>query len=412
MTDSGINRAMDGQVPSQPRIAVIGAGIIGTCIAYTLRRRGADVVLLDRDEPGHGCSFGNSGAISTSSVVPLATPGILRSLPGMLTDPKSPVFLPLGHLPEALPWLLRFLASARPAKVAAASDALARLHAGAVEAHQTLAREVGVPELILQRGQLHLYPDLRSRSKDAAAWRIRASKGLRFIQLDRQGILELEPHISDQYQVGVFLPHDATILNPLRYVQAIVRAFSARGGAVWREEVRTMTNCRQGWKLALSRGDEYFSSIVVAAGAEACKLLEPINLHFPLKSQRGYHAQFPGCAGLVSRSVVLADRKVFLAPMEDGLRVGGTVELARSDAPPDLRRARLLGNFARQALNGLQDTSAAYWMGHRPCMPDSVPVIGQTSRAGLWVAIGHGHLGMTDSIATAQRISDDMLGAA
>jgi len=156
------------------RIAVIGAGIVGACTAHALRRRGADVVLIDRDEPGRGCSFGNLGAISMSSVAPLAMPGVLASLPGMLRDPESPLFLPLAYLPRALPWLLRFLASARATKVAEASRTLARLHAGAITAHQALAREVGVPELILQRGQLHLYPDSRAQAKDEAAWRLRA----------------------------------------------------------------------------------------------------------------------------------------------------------------------------------------------------------------------------------------------
>ncbi|ODU97635.1 MAG: hypothetical protein ABT00_00505 [Bordetella sp. SCN 68-11] len=392
------------------RIAVIGAGIVGACTAHALRRRGADVVLIDRDEPGRGCSFGNLGAISMSSVAPLAMPGVLASLPGMLRDPESPLFLPLAYLPRALPWLLRFLASARATKVAEASRTLARLHAGAITAHHALAREVGVPELILQRGQLHLYPDSRAQAKDEAAWRLRASHGLPFTLLDRPGILELEPHVGGRYTVGVFLPEDGTILNPLRYVQAIVRAFAARGGEVRRDEVRALKRDGERWELVSGRGSERFSRVVVAAGAWSTRLLGPLGIRLPLESQRGYHAQFSGCAGLVSRSVVLADRKLFLAPMEDGLRVGGTVEIAGLDRPPDMRRAHLLERIVRETFAGLTAATATHWMGHRPCMPDSLPVIGPAAEPGLWLAVGHGHLGMTDSVNTAQRLADGMLG--
>ncbi|MGD9944179.1 MAG: NAD(P)/FAD-dependent oxidoreductase [Burkholderiaceae bacterium] len=396
----------DGQAQ---RIAVIGAGIIGAGIAYALRKRGADVVLFDRDEPGRGCSYGNLGAVSASSVVPLAMPGVIASLPAMLRDAESPLFLPLGYLPRALPWLLRFLASARRDKVSASSTALARLHAGAVAAHQALAAEVGVPELIVQRGQLHLYPDERARAKDDAGWSLRAAQGMRFEQLDRAAITDLEPEVGARYTVGMFLPDDATILNPLRYVQAIAAAFAARGGRLRHREIRALRRCEQDqWELVHDQGSERFARVVVAAGAWAPRLLAPLGIRLPLESQRGYHVQFPGCASLVSRSVVLADRKIFVAPMEDGLRVGGTVEIAGLDRPPDMRRARLLERIARDTFSGLAQAPATHWMGHRPCMPDSLPVIGR-SAPGLWLAVGHGHLGMTDSANTAKLIADQML---
>ena len=126
-----------------PAVAVIGAGIVGTCIAYLLAKRGARVTLIDRDEPGHGASFGNSGAISPGSVAPLAMPGVARTVPGMLLDPESPLFLPLAYLPRATPWLMKFVASSTPARVARSGVKLAALHAGAIEAHQALTHEVG-----------------------------------------------------------------------------------------------------------------------------------------------------------------------------------------------------------------------------------------------------------------------------
>ena len=214
------------------RVAVIGAGIIGACIAHALAKRGAEVTLIDRDEPGSGCSYGNSGAISPGSVAPVAMPGVLAAVPGMLLDRESPLFLPLAYLPSALPWLMRFVASARPAQVAVSAKKLAALHAGAVEKHLALALEVGVPELILRRGHLYLYPDQAALAKDAAGWRMREEYGFRAERLDREGILALEPNIGPRYKLGVYAADHATILNPLRYVQAIVSAFVALGGRV------------------------------------------------------------------------------------------------------------------------------------------------------------------------------------
>jgi D-amino-acid dehydrogenase len=397
---------------ANPRIAVVGAGIVGTSIALALRKRGADVTLVDRGEPGHGCSFGNSGAISPGSVAPLALPGVLASVPGMLLDEESPLYLPLRYLPQALPWLLRFVASAQPRRVQAAARKLAAIHTGAIEAHEAMTRELGVPELFLRRGHLHLYPDAQYLAKDATGWRMREEYGFHVERLDRPGLLALEPNVCDRYQVGMYLADHATILNPFRYVQAMARAFTTAGGRLERGDVSALQQENGGWALqGGSPATASFDHVVVAAGAWSKQLLSPLGIHLALESQRGYHLQFIGGRDTVSRTVVLADRKVFVTPMEDGLRVGGTVEIGGLEAPPDGRRAALLGRIARESFRGLDALSTREWMGHRPCMPDSVPVIGAApGRRNLWIATGHGHLGLTDSLNTAQRIASAIYG--
>lgn len=387
-------------------VAVIGAGIVGACIAYSLRKCGADVTLIDRDDPGRGCSFGNSGAISPGSVAPLAMPGVLASVPSMLLDVDSPLRLPLRYLPRALPWLLQFVASARPARVAVSAARLGALHANAVEKHVTLAREVGVPELVLQRGHLHVYPDQRELAKDAAAWRMRHEHGYRFERLNRAGIDALEPHIDRRYQIGLYLADHATIVNPFRYVQTIVRAFATRGGQVRRLSVRALSKAADGrWQLAADGTPQCFDRVVLATGAWSRALLDPLGIRLSLESQRGYHVQFGG-ASPVSRTVVLADRKVFATPMEDGLRVGGTVEFGGLAAPPDARRTESLRRIAVDIFAGLDAAQATTWMGHRPCLPDSVPVVGPADRyPGLFLALGHGHLGLTDAPRTGELIA-------
>jgi D-amino-acid dehydrogenase len=397
----------------KPRVAVVGAGMVGASIAYALAKRGATVTLIDRDAPGHGCSYGNSGAISPASVAPVAMPGVVASVPSMLMDPESPLFLPLAYLPRALPWLTRFVASARPKRVAVTAKKLADLHAGAVDAHLALSKEVGVPELILRGGHLHLYPDEAALAKDAGGWKLREKHGYKFERLGRTALHTLEPRVGKRYQIGLFLADHATILNPLRYVEAIVRAYAALGGKVERGLVSAVSQRSDGrWSVDADGAPAFFDHVVVAAGVWSKRLLEPLGIRLQLESQRGYHVQFGGGSNVVSRTVVLADKKIFVTPMEGGLRVGGTVEIGGLERPPDPRRAAILKKIARENFDGLEGLSAETWMGHRPCMPDSVPVIGPAAgRPGLWLAVGHGHLGMTDSPNTAKRIAEAMLPA-
>lgn len=385
-------------------VAVVGAGIVGAAIAYELRKRGHAVVLVDRDEPGRGCSYGNSGAISPGSVAPLALPGVLASVPRMLLDAQSPLRVPLRYLPRALPWLARFVASAAPDRVAASARKLFALHEDAVALHRALAGEVGVPELVVVRGHLHLYRDAAALAGDATAWKLRAQYGIAAQRLDRDGITALEPAIPAHYTTAMYLPDHATVRNPFRYVQAIVHAFVQRGGEVRRTEVRTLARAGEGWSLDTTGGPLACDSVVVAAGAWARALLDPAGLRLPLETQRGYHVEFDGDPP-VTRTVVLTDRKAFVTPMETGFRVGGTVEIAGLAAPPDWRRADALARAARAAFPMLGEP-VRRWMGHRPCMPDSVPFVGRVpGHTGLLAAVGHGHLGLTDAPGTARTIT-------
>ena len=169
---------------------VVGAGIVGATTAYELQKAGIATTLIDADAPGMGCSYGNAGAISPGSVAPLAMPGVLRSVLDMLRDPEGPLHVRPSYLPRALPWLLRFVAAARPARVERIAAQLHDLHRGAIEAHERLAREIGAPELVQRRGHLHLYPDEHALAKDAGSWSLRKRFGVSIAMLDRQGILD------------------------------------------------------------------------------------------------------------------------------------------------------------------------------------------------------------------------------
>ncbi|MGG5819925.1 NAD(P)/FAD-dependent oxidoreductase [Falsiroseomonas sp. HW251] len=396
------------------RVLVIGAGIVGLALAFRLRREGAEVAVVDPEPPGKGgASFGNAGAISASSVAPLAMPGMLKQVPRMLLDPSAPLHVPAAYWLRAMPWLLRFVASARPAQVARAAAALDQLQHLATEQHIDLAREVGAPELIRMTGNLYLYRSREQMRKDDAAWDLRRAYGARVEVLDRNGIVELEPEAAPAYQVGVFLPDHAWCASPARYAHAVASAFLQGGGEIRRDRIKALVvtagrvTGAQG-DAQLHRADE----VVVAAGAWSAKLVAPLGYRIPLETQRGYHVNLvdPGIA--IRRPVVPADRKVFITPMETALRVAGTVEFGGLDRAPDEHRARLLYDDLAAVFPQARFTrKEPFWMGHRPCLPDSVPVIGPAQRiGGLWFAFGHGHLGLTGSAPTARMLAPAILG--
>ena len=399
---------------AQPRILVIGAGIVGLALAWRLRREGAAVVVVDPAPPGEGgASFGNAGAISSSSVVPLAMPGLLKQVPRMLLDPAAPLHVPAGYWLRAAPWLLRFVAAARRpvvARAAAALDALQRL---ATEQHLDLAQEIGAPELIRPNGNLYLYRDRKQLAKDEAAWDLRRAYGARVEILDRAGIEALEPEVGPAYRVGVFLPDHAWCASPHRYARAVAAAFLAAGGEIRRDRITALTT--SGGRVIGAQGEAQqheAEEVVVAAGAWSARLLAPLGYRIPLETQRGYHVNLPDAGISISRPVVPADRKVFITPMEGALRVAGTVEFGGLDRAPNEARAHLLHDDLAAVFPQARRAGAeGFWMGHRPCLPDSVPVIGPARRLrGLWFAFGHGHLGLTGSAPTARLLAPAILG--
>lgn len=403
---SEINRA------KPETVIVIGAGIVGLCAAYYARKAGFDVQLIDPEEPGSQCSFGNAGAISSGSVAPLAMPGVLNSAFGMLLDSTGPLHLPVSYLLAAAPWLLKFVAAAKPQRVAEIASALHRLLNNAGQMHAELAQEIGCARLLQHSGQLHLYPDRAALQKDMAGWDLKRQFGLPMIEVGGAEIRKMEPAVSSQYDCGYFLPDQNWVAEPFLYTSAIATALRQQGVGFIRDKVVRLASEANGeWTVHTSSGQHRAHHVVVAAGAWSAQLLRPLGVKIPLESQRGYHAQFTNPTVNVSRTVVLADRKVFITPMESGLRAAGTVEFGGLKRPPNTQRASLLAAHAKAGLPDLDVSTPTTWMGHRPCLPDSMPVIGQTpGHPGLWCAFGHGHLGVTGSVHTGRLIADAIGG--
>jgi D-amino-acid dehydrogenase len=393
-------------------IVVIGAGIVGVCTAWHLARRGANVTLIDRDEPGLGCSYGNAGALSSGSVAPLAMPGVMRDALHMLLDPAAPLRIPLSYLPKAAPWLWRFVRASRPDEVRRISRTLSTLLANSIEKHIDILGEVGASDILRRTGQLYLYPDEKWLAKDALSWTLRSEQGLRIKRLARADILALEPEVGPDYTIGMFTPDQGMSINPYRQVTAIASDFARRGGRIIRDRVVGIEVAGNRVRAVRGENGSYpCDHAVICAGAWSAQLLTGLGYALPLESQRGYHVSISSPGIAVTRPVIAADRKVFLTPMEDGLRVAGTVEFGGLARSPTRQRAHFLVRDVTRVFPRAQIPAEwSFWMGHRPCFPDSLPVMGPSRHRGLWFNFGHGHLGLTMSATSGDILARAVCG--
>lgn len=395
-------------------VAIVGGGIVGVATALTLQLDGHCVTLFEPREPGAQTSFGNAGGIVTNGFVPTSTPGLWKRVPTMLLDADSPLRLRWRYLPRALPWLSAFLLSGTVGRTTEIAGELATLTRGALDAHQTLLRATGNPDIVKPVGWLKIYRDEAALAGTAFDRTLLDRFGLHYEVLDEDELRQLEPGLSRDYTRAIFYPDSAFASTPFALTQAYLRTFLDRGGRLVREEARRFEIGVTGLsRLVTDRTIHDVDQVVIAAGARSALLTAPLGQPLPLDCERGYHLtlSWNGADPVLNRPVVVGGPQFVLCPMANGLRLTGGVEIAGLDAAPDFRRIRRMLTLAQRALPGLSGEITGEWMGFRPSFPDSKPVIGRSSRhRNLWFAFGHGHLGLTLSAVTGRLIADAMAG--
>ncbi len=393
---------------------VVGAGIIGTAIAYQLQRRGETVVLLDRNEPGTGASYGNMASIAVTEFMPASRPGIWAQMPGWMMDPEGPVRIRPSYMPKLIPWFLRFISASRPSRLRELEAAGAVLCRRVYEDLDALLVETGLQHMISAEGCLSVYTDEAEFKADREHIDILDRFGFRYEVLAGDAIRDLEPAITTKIGKAVLFPDNRSIANPYAFVVALADQFKRLGGSVQSGEVVGFDHEEGGVSaVRLKDGRQVQAGrVVLAAGAFTGRLSAMLGEPIPLETERGYHTQIQMPGVSMRHSLIWPARAFMVTPTAGGIRVGGTVEMAGLDAAPDYRRAKVLVKRAREALPDLKVEGATEWMGHRPAMPDTVPVMGRSAkRSNVWYATGHGHLGLTYGATTARLMTDLMTGA-
>ncbi len=377
-----------------------------------MRRRGRDVVLIDRGEPGRGASYGNMASIAVTEFLPSSRPGIWAQIPGWLLDPEGPVRVRPSYLPRAMPWFLRFLAAGRPARVRALEAAGAALCRRVYDDLLPLLAAAGLDDVLSEEGCLSLYADDREFAADREHIALLERFSLPHEVLGPDRIRALEPAVSAVIRRAVLFPQNRSVRDPYQLVLALVARFQAMGGMVETGDVVGFERGGALTALRLADGRRIaVAEAILCGGAHTGRLAATLGEPIPLETERGYHTQImaPGIA--LRHSLIWPARAFMVTPTAGGIRVGGTVEMAGLDAAPDYRRARVLVGRAREALPELAVRETSEWMGHRPALPDTVPIIGPSSTTrGIYYATGHGHLGLTYAATTARLIGDLVTG--
>lgn len=390
-------------------IAVVGAGIIGLTIAHRLTAAGHTVQIIAPLTEPHMSSTGNASTIAGYAVDPVGTPSVLRDLPRLLFDRQSPLAL---HRPSVLsltPWLLRFLRQSMPRAAQTNREALASVLQGVEGDWHKLARAVGGTDLIRETGAIYAYDTPEALQSARQALEHRRALGVPLEILDADALRALEPGLPQGRFTGAALFPGTLWMTDS--TQMLARINAAQHAQRIDAQVVALKPNGAGWRLNLSSGETLNTqAVVVAAGAWSTQLLRPLGLRIPLTAERGYHLEFDLTpeAMPVTRPVCPTSHGFYFTPLTGRLRAAGTVELGGIGAPPSPHRWDRLEAAARSVFPNLPAVSRR-WMGLRPSIPDSLPVIG-TARPGLVLAFGHGHIGLTLAPKTAALVESALHG--
>jgi len=396
------------------KVAVVGAGIVGSAIAHALLDDGHEVLIIDKEGPAFGPSRGNAGWIAHTDILPIASPKILRQVPKFLLDPLGPLTIRPAYLPKLLPWLTRFMLAARPQAYERSIRGLVALQQFALPAWLARADKAGLTRHIHRHGGLYAFTDAAAFAEARLIAARQAEFGIRVDMIGPDELYRLEPALKHRFVGAAFHPDAAHISDPLQLTLALFEAALARGAVFEKAEV---TNISTGERPALIGPDGWQRVVdraVIAAGAWSKPLAAALGDRVPLDTERGYNVSFPGVTGLTTRPVGFEGHGFVMTPLESGLRIGGAVEFGGLEASPNHARTRLLYDKATGFVEGLPAfESGNLWMGFRPSLPDSLPIIGPANRnRNVLYAFGHGHYGMTQSTATADIVAALIAGRA
>jgi D-amino-acid dehydrogenase len=397
------------------RIAIVGAGIVGLAAAHALLDRGHQVTLIDPGDQAARPTDGNAGWIAHTDIMPLASPKVWRNLPAWLMDPLGPLTIRPAYLPSLMPWLMRFILASSPVRIKASMAAIRAINAEALPSWKNLLFSLGLSTHLRENGILSVWKHHEAflRAKDIIGRQ--RDLGIGIDILDRSDLAQLEPALRN-VEAGVLYPEACHISDPADLASDLMRLalerralhVTARALAVEPKSSEIHVHTNDPAKVVVA------DRVVIAAGIWSRLLAKTLGDRIPLDTERGYNATYPKGSFGLKRPIMFEGEGFVTTPLDTGDRVGGAVEFAGLDARPNhdrisamiARLKRFLPDF-----DAYQD--ARRWMGFRPSIPDSLPVIGSSRRDNRIVyAFGHGHHGLTQAAITSQLVADLIDGKA
>ena len=376
------------------KVGIIGAGIQGVCSALFLQKKGYQVTLFDRDEPGNAASYGNAGHFSPYASVSLNRTDILTDVPAMLISSRGPLALKWNYVPKMIPWFVRFIMNCGKEKMMHTAKYMHQILDQSLPAFDELFDEIDLDGLVESKGILYVWTNKSAKSRELEI-KIRDELGVKQQLVNAKEIHDLEPNLKPFYDNGVFYDYARHARNPKKILVKLFDNFVKKGGKFLKLNIQNIDFDGEKPVLRSETQRFIFDKLLIACGAFSKKLTDKLHENIPLDTERGYHVHFKDCDNLISRPIVYADRGFGMTPMEQGLRVVGTVEFGGLDNPLSKSRVKNLILNAKDMLNGLPDHQDE-WLGFRPSLPDFLPVIGPSKNyKNVFYSFGHHHLGWT-----------------
>ena len=393
------------------KIGIIGAGIQGVCNALFLQKKGYQVTLFDKDEPGKSsASYGNAGHFSPYASVPINRPDILVDVPSMLLSSMGPLALKWNYIPKMIPWFLKFIKNCSKKNMLHTTKYMHQILDLALPAYDELFEDISVSELVESKGIIYFWTnkDLKSRELEI---NMRKELGVKQQLLTPHEIHDLEPHIKQIYHGGVLYPNARHTRNPKKILLKLFDLFIKKGGHFEKQNVQSVSFTTDNKPVIKTNLNFYnFDKAVIACGAFSKKITDQLGEKIPLDTERGYHVHFKGHDHLLTRPVIFLNRGFGITPMEQGLRVVGTVEFGGLDNPVSKKRILNLVNNAKYLFPELTEHHDE-WLGFRPTLPDFLPVMGPSKNyKNLFYSFGHHHLGWTLGAISGKIVSGMIAG--
>ena len=388
------------------KIGIIGAGIQGVCTGLFLQKKGYSVTLFDRDDPGSAAaSYGNAGHFSPYASVPVNRPDILIDVPAMLLSSNGPLALKWNYVPKMIPWFLKFFKNCSKKNMMHTAKYMHQILDLALPAYDELFEDVDISDLVENKGIMYIWNDQNLKSRELEI-NIRNEIGAEQQLLNKHEIHDLEPKIKNIYHAGVFYKKARHAKNPGKIWVRLFENFLKKDGKFLRLDIKDL-NFDESKPVIRSETQRFiFDKLVIACGAFSKKLTDKLHENIPLDTERGYHIHFKDCEHLISRPVVFQNRGFGMTPMEQGLRVVGTVEFGGLKNKLSKGRIKNLVNNAKYLLDGLPEQHEDEWLGFRPTLPDYLPVIGSSKNySNVYYSFGHHHLGWTLGAISGKIIS-------
>jgi len=396
-------------------VIVVGAGIVGICSAVLLAEAGKKVVVLDRTGVCEETSSGNAAALAFTDMLPMAHKGMGRQVPKWLADPLGPLAIPPAYLPKLMPWLIRFVMAGRPGRYEASLNAQASMMKLAEREWNGLFDRSGTRSMLREHGSLELYESEAEFNASLSGWAARERFGVAFKHLGQGELADYQPGLSPAFVRGTFVPEWKNVADPKLLGKALWAYAETMGARFVEARVAAVVPSAEGVSVALEGGARLGARLeagraVIAAGAWSHFLTRGLGDGIPLETERGYNTTLPSSAFDVRRQLVFPGHGFVITPLSTGLRVGGAVELGGLERAPNYARSRAMLEKAKRFLPGLDPAGGREWMGYRPSLPDSLPVVGRSrSSENVVYAFGHGHLGLTQAAATGRLVRDLLL---